>query len=196
MALASASDEKTWPYSNDPELAERFWARVEGLNEPAGCWLFTGSINRKGYGQFYWRHPETGRPRHDLAHRVAFYLFCGWLPSYLVHGCDNRACVRPTHMFNGNPFRETGLNVNKRKLPVEGRSFFSDQDAFDIRTAAASGVDEGELARRYGVGKKDIARVTLGRTFKNAGGPIRGSRHMGIKFYREQWHAQLRESVA
>jgi hypothetical protein len=197
VAFTPDSEETTWPYSTDPKLAERFWGKVENLNEPVGCWLYTGAVSRKGYGQFYWHHPETGRPRHDLAHRVAYFLYCGCLPRYLVHGCGNRRCVRPTHLFSGNPFKQQ-VPISKQRLPaIHGRSsFFTEQDAFDIRTAAARGVGEEVLARLYGVDKKDIARITMGRTFKKVEGPIRNSKHRGIKRYREEWIQQLRQAVA
>lgn len=179
-------------------VKERFWSKVDNLNSP-GCWLWTGSKSQKGYGLFYWVHPETGRGRMELAHRVAFYLWNGRLPRYVIHGgCGNPLCVRPTHLCDQNPFKGIPTSQTKKRLPASGgrSSFFSEQDALNIRTAADRGESEESLARRFGVEKRDIARVTMGKTFKSVGGPIRSSRHRGIQHYRQEWLRELREIVA
>jgi predicted transcriptional regulator len=69
------------------------------------------------------------------------------------------------------------------------------EEVLIIRVAASLGADEGELALRYDVPQRYIARITLGRTFKDVGGPIREPRSQGIKAYRRQWLEQIRESV-
>lgn len=63
--------------------------------DPAtGCWNWTGSKMRNGYGQFRY---ET---RNWAAHRVAWVLFVGPLEEGLDldHLCRNRACVCPNHL--------------------------------------------------------------------------------------------------
>lgn len=81
-------------------IAERFWAKVDQSAGPAGCWLWTGAIQRKtGYGYF---GVTTGLNR--IAHRVAYELMVGPIPAGLEldhvrdRGCTNRHCVNPAHL--------------------------------------------------------------------------------------------------
>lgn len=74
------------------EFAEVFWSYVDRTD---GCWLWTGKIDRRGYG-------KTNRGR--LAHRVAYELSVGPIPDGLqidhvvARGCTNHNCVNPAHL--------------------------------------------------------------------------------------------------
>jgi hypothetical protein len=62
----------------------------------SGCWLWTASLSRQGYGQFY-----TGtKGRFDLAHRVSYVLNVGEIPAgkELDHLCYNPSCINPQHL--------------------------------------------------------------------------------------------------
>lgn len=76
-------------------LRARFWQKVDRTGE---CWVWTGYIDKKGYGRF-----SVGSTT-LYAHRVSFALFVGRLgPEDLVlHGCDNRPCIRPSHLERGD----------------------------------------------------------------------------------------------
>jgi hypothetical protein len=104
-----------------------------------GCWLWTGSHDRNGYGQF----------NKTTAHRWVFEKLRGPLPpgDELDHLCRVRSCVNPdhlepvsrrenvlrgtsnavmhaakTHCVNGHPFDETNTYMRPRRSGATSRS--------------------------------------------------------------------------
>lgn len=77
----------------------RFWSKVAkaGADE---CWLWTGTIDRDGYGRFRMASPNRSEP----AARTAWRLLVGPIPDGLqidhvwARGCRSRACVNPGHL--------------------------------------------------------------------------------------------------
>lgn len=77
----------------DTRLPERFWSKVES-GRSGDCWIWSGALQRAGYGSFWW----DGKIR--LAHRVAYEELVRPVPSHLQcdHLCRNRDCVNPGHI--------------------------------------------------------------------------------------------------
>lgn len=77
----------------------RFWALVDRDHVGTGCWMWTGSSNGVGYGQFYAGAALRQDPSR-YAHRIAFALENGAIPEGLDldHLCRNRSCVNPAHL--------------------------------------------------------------------------------------------------
>jgi len=61
-----------------------------------GCWLYVGTLNRKGYGKFSVNHIIKGL----LAHRFVYTELKGPIPAgmCLDHLCRHRNCVNPDHL--------------------------------------------------------------------------------------------------
>lgn len=132
------------PKPRDP--TERFLEKVEKM--PSGCWEWRGAKTHNGYGHF----------NHGVrAHRFSYELFVGPIPSGLVvmHSCDNRACVNPSHLSCGtaadNAADKVAQGRQSRKL--------SDVDREAIR---ASTEKTAKLAARYNVSGRLIRHVRPG----------------------------------
>lgn len=70
--------------------ADTFWSTV---NTNGDCWLWTGRLDKDGYGMTYTN-------RHVRAHRLAYEWARGAISNDLEidHLCKTRTCVRPEHM--------------------------------------------------------------------------------------------------
>lgn len=86
---------------------DRFEARDCGY--PTPCWIWTGPINRKGYGRV-----QVNRVQKN-AHRAVYEARIGSIPRHLHldHLCRNKLCVNPLHMEPVTPAEN-----NRRKFTV------------------------------------------------------------------------------
>jgi HNH endonuclease len=74
----------------------KFWSKV--FFHPSGCWIWTSTLNDKGYGTCWQVTPAAGKSA--KAHRVSYELIFGKIDKSLEldHSCRNRACVNPWHL--------------------------------------------------------------------------------------------------
>jgi hypothetical protein len=144
-------------------LDERFWPKVRKTD---GCWEWTAAKYHDGYGAFVVRRGALRR-----AHRVAYVLSGGRIPlgACMCHRCDNRACVRPDHLFIGSPATNMADMLSKgRGNPPRGeRSGTHKLSASAVVDIARSGGLRDALAAKYGVSKSTISRVRSGRGWRH-----------------------------
>jgi hypothetical protein len=98
---------------------DRFWNRVE-RGAPEDCWIWRGSKDRYGYGQF---KAESGKSP-VRAHRFAYLLTHGVEAGGIIrHTCHNPACCNPSHMQVGDARDNHEDRENARRCPRQGGRF-------------------------------------------------------------------------
>lgn len=82
-----------------------------------GCWVWSGSLNSKGYGRI------TVDKRRLLVHRVAWVELRGELPDGVgvLHTCDNPPCFNPEHLFLGDGVANMQDAISKGRDGGTGR---------------------------------------------------------------------------
>lgn len=93
-------------------VEERFWSKVN-KNGPVPshmphlgqCWEWVGCKFDTGYGRFHFNGKST------QASRFSYALKFGPLKQWALHKCDNRLCVNPDHIYDG----DTSQNMADRK---------------------------------------------------------------------------------
>lgn len=146
---------------------DRFMLYVQKSDNPNGCWEWTGSKLPNGYGGFEIKHKKY------LSHRVSYALFINMIPDGLevLHKCDNKSCVNPSHLFLGTQKDNMQDMKNKnRQARMKGETNGSHklikQEIYKIREMIEQKFyTQKELANMFGVNEKTIRRIKLGKTW-------------------------------
>lgn len=132
--------------------AGRFWPKVykAGAN---GCWLWTGALQRHGYGHF------RDQQRVDQsAHRWSWEQANGRkVPNglHVCHTCDVRNCVNPAHLFLGT------IKDNAQDKVAKGRhtTKLNAAQVREIRRRADAGEMNTVLAREFNMSTAQIGVI-------------------------------------
>lgn len=140
---------------------ERFWSKVVKVQTLDGCWYWTGAIQENGYGRF------KLDDKIELAHRVSWLLEYGSLPEgQVLHKCDVRRCVRPSHLWEGTSSDNNKDCIEKgrgNRVAPKGQeshlSILTENQVHDIRLKAGLGLSQVFLAKKFDVSISTIHKI-------------------------------------
>ena len=157
--------------------------RMERMSTPepnTGCVIWTGAVNRKGYGVF------TVDGGWVAAHRAAWILENGAIPTglHVLHRCDVPGCVNTAHLFLGTAADNVADKVAKGRQARGDRSGartspdsrprgerhpmakLTVEQVRQIRKALELGATKRGLARTYGVNARTIDLISKGTNWR------------------------------
>lgn len=154
-------------------LAETFWRNVD-KNGPipahvphlGPCWLWTASVDRKGYGQVI-RGRDDGRQTSLRAHRIAWEVEFGSTPNELLvlHRCDTPRCVRVALLFLGTP--QDNVDDMMTKGRRVGHTKVTEDEVREMRVLEANGESRFTLAERYRIHPSQVWSIVRRRSWKH-----------------------------
>ncbi len=146
-------------------LKARFLAKVDKSVGPDGCWPWTASLNAYGYGQLAtgWKRPPVA------AHRLSYELNVEPIPDgiFVLHRCDNPACVNPAHLFLGTQADNVADMISKGRnrtgeMPRgEGhhKTTLTADQVRDIRRRYADGETQTDIAEEFEISQPGISQI-------------------------------------
>jgi hypothetical protein len=149
-------------------IEQRFWEKVDTSGE---CWEWQAARAYNGYGLF------TANRWRQFAHRAAWALSHGRpVPNglHVLHTCDNRACVRPSHLWLGTRSdnmqdmhrKGRGFIGTDRKGEGNPRAKLSWRDVRWIRKAWAARIaTQPQIAARFGISRASVSGIVTGKTW-------------------------------
>jgi len=120
---------------------------------PSGCIEWTGAKRALGYGV------TCVDAQVVAAHRVSWEANRGPIPKgiWVLHRCDNPACINPEHLFLGTHQDNTDDKIAKGRHPRgEQVGKLKPDDIVEIRNSSEL---QRVLAERYGVVVQTISRI-------------------------------------
>ena len=117
-----------------------------------GCRVWTAGRAAKGYGGIRFRR------RMEKAHRAAYEIFVGPIPdgAHVLHTCDNRLCIKPSHLFLGT----NQDNILDKCLKDRSGKKLTVQKVAEMRREFFAGrTTQAALAKKFSVHQSNISRA-------------------------------------
>ena len=154
-------------YTAGPRINhERFWQKVHKSRR--GCWEWGASTQTNGYG----RVSVQGKP--VAAHRVSWEMEHGLIPDrlFVLHRCDNKICVRPSHFFLGDHRANSDDKLMKgREAHVNGErnghAKLTEWQVREMRRLHGEGLTCTALSQKYAISRVTAWQIVNRRRWRH-----------------------------
>lgn len=148
-------------------IMNRFWSKVD-KNGPlilkTRCWVWTACILPEGHGWFY----LSGEKR-VFAHRFSYARSKGPIPKGLLvtHRCDNKPCVRPSHLKPGTDADNSRDKIKKGRHKSRPKALDYQIHA-DVLGWTAAGMKQNWIAKQVGICTRTVRRIVAINSVKGS----------------------------
>jgi hypothetical protein len=151
-------------------LLERLQEKYR-VNDITGCWEWTASIKRNGYGQIGIPGPK---PTMLDAHRASWIVHNGPIPHKMLvlHTCDVKTCVNPAHLWLGTQRNNMQDCLRKgrfdRVKKLRGESHYAARLTWDqVEAIRADTRRQIDIAADYGIRQGYVSGIKLYKKWRS-----------------------------
>ena len=138
----------------------------------SGCLEWCGRSLYSGYG--YMRYGL----RMVAAPRLSYMAFVGEIPQGLcvLHRCDNRLCIEPSHLFLGT-HKDNAVDRNRKNRQARGETCGRARLSQDnVRLIYSSSQPAALIAKKFGVSESAVRHIRAGRSWRHESAAIRAAK--------------------
>lgn len=145
----SVRDADTGRYSS-----KGFWETVD-VGPIDECWTWAGG-GQKSYPS------TTIDGKWVSAPRLMFSITEGYLPNICRHTCDNRQCVNPFHLLDGD-YHDNNMDMTMRGR--HGIAKITAEDIPVIRQRLINGDRKKSIYEDYGISRAELYKIQTRKTW-------------------------------
>lgn len=150
------------------EKIERLFKRVENTAflTDEDCWNWIGCTNNRRYGSIGLAGKVIG------AHCYSYLIYKGSIEEgqHVLHKCDNRRCVNPSHLFLGSNYDNIQDKINKGRLPkgdTHNSSVLLSSQVLQMREDYKTETRLWVLAKRYNIASSTVFKIVNRQRWKH-----------------------------
>ena len=144
----------------DSSDIERFWSHVRKTKT---CWEWTRyKSDKTGYGRLNIENDKRVVGAHRLSYFIAYGSFDHSL--FVCHKCDNRSCIKPSHLFLGTSKDNVHDCMKKGRLSI--RRLTPDQVTKIRRLHKTGRYNQPRLVMLFKVSRTTIGKIVNNKSWK------------------------------